>query len=98
MFAEYLGRSVILTSSALRELDELHLDLDDVIEVLENGLDCSSGGGRKPGIVEKCLAHGRKVIRAVVCEGFFEHPLGNKEEVFYLIHVSQETFKKSRWK
>lgn len=62
MFVEYCGRKLVPRISASREMTELHLDLLDVLDVLESGFDCSSGGSRKAGVLEKCLRKDGKVL------------------------------------
>ena len=94
MQVRYCGKVLMARLSAARELEELKLDLLDVVHVLENGFDCASGGKRKQGIHEKCLKVGRKVLRVVAAEGLLRFPGGPSEEVFYLIHASQETWRK----
>jgi hypothetical protein len=69
------------------------LNLFDVADVLENGYDCARSKRRK-GKIERCLQLDNKVTRVVIAEGQFAYPDGWIEDVYWLIHVSVETFKK----
>jgi len=51
-------------------MDEMYdndLDIDDVIEILEEGFDCSRSK-RSDGITERCIQKGDKIVKAVVAE------------------------------
>ena len=96
MVIEYRGRKLVSRISAYHELDGLGLGLDDVLEVLESGFHCAIGK-RKTGVLEICLRRGGKVLRVVVAEAMAGYPSGEKEEIYYVIHVSEESWKKGRW-
>ncbi|MEW6070423.1 MAG: hypothetical protein AB1485_07390 [Candidatus Thermoplasmatota archaeon] len=93
IYPEYRGRRILPTRSAYRDLENLTLDLFEILDVLENGYDCPKGK-RRAGIIERCLRKGKKVLRVVIAEGKFLYPDGYVEDVYWLIHVSEETFKK----
>jgi hypothetical protein len=97
LYPEYKNRKIIPTKSAYRELEDLKMDLFEVLEILEAGYDCSRGK-RREGITERCLRKRRKVFRAVIAEGQFLYPDGYTEAVYWLTHVSEETFKRRREK
>lgn len=84
----YNKKPVILDyrSGVLSELEEESLDLDDVVEILEVGFDCSSSK-RKETIIEKCLQKKDRIIKIVVLE---------TNEYWLLRHVG--SFKLSRKK
>ena len=73
------------------------MELEDVIEVLEFGFECSASK-RKAEIIERCLKRDSKVLRVVVAEKLDRQPEGSLEEVYVLIHVSIETFKYGRFR
>jgi hypothetical protein len=96
MTIEYRGRKLVPRISAYHELFGLGLGLEDILEVLDTGFDCAIGK-RKDGVLERCLRRGDKVLRVVVAEGIAGYPSGEKEEIYYIIHVSEESWKKGRW-
>ncbi|MCS4542380.1 MAG: hypothetical protein HY929_08760 [Euryarchaeota archaeon] len=49
----YKGLPLRPTKSAYYELKDLGMDLYDILQILEDGYDCSSAG-RKEGTIEKC--------------------------------------------
>ena len=81
------------TLAATRELLKHNKDLTDVLEVLENGYDCSASK-RAKNIVEKCLRKGDKEMKAVIAKTHIEYPDGYKEDVWRLVHFGIITFKK----
>ena len=93
IYPTYQERPIVPTKSAYHELADLLLNLFDVLDVLENGYDCSRSK-RKKGKIERCLQLNNKVTRVVVAEGQFVYPDGWIENVYWLIHVSVETYKK----
>ena len=78
-------------------MEDHNLDIDDVLKVLDEGYDCERSK-RRAGKLERCLIQDGKVLRTVVAEGAFQYPDGFSEEVYWIIHVSIETYKKKRWK
>ena len=97
LYPEYNNKRIVPTRSAYYELMDLKLDLFEILDVFENGYDCAKGK-REKGTIERCLKKGKKVLRAVMAEGEFSYPDGCVENVYWLIHVSEETFKKRRRK
>ncbi|MFO7618936.1 MAG: hypothetical protein R6W91_04705 [Thermoplasmata archaeon] len=93
IYPRYKGRAIISTRSAYHELEDLALNLYDVAEVLESGYECSRSK-RERGKLERCLRTDRKVTRVVVAAGQFAYPDGYIEDVYWLIHVSVETWKR----
>lgn len=87
---------MIPTRAAYRELEMLEIDLYDIVKVLESGYNCSRSKRAKE-IFERCLRADNKIIRAVAAEGEFGYADGHIEKVYWLIHVSIETYKKRRW-
>ena len=53
----YKGLRIELTLAAGRESVSENIDLNDVVEILEDGYDCGTGK-RKEGTVERCLIAG----------------------------------------
>jgi len=93
MEPEFEGKRLVATRSAYRELEDLGLSLYDAAQVLDCGWNCSTSR-RAEGKVERCLSWGEKVLRAVAAEGWYFPPLGEREEVWWLIHVSIESPKR----
>ena len=93
---EWKGKRLIPTRKASHEILELNLSIQDVAEVLTNGFDCAPSR-RQKGRAERCLRRNGKMLRVVVQEGEFMYPDSEKEGVYWIIHVSQETYKKGRW-
>jgi hypothetical protein len=94
LYPEFDGRKLIPTKRGAKEMEEIGMDMWDAADVLKEGYDCSRSR-RGPAKVERCLPIGRKVIRVVVVEGVFD-PKGNPEEVYYIIHASEESSRKDR--
>lgn len=95
IFPEWKRKKILPVRKAHHELENLGLLLIDVVKVLEYGYDCPRAK-RKKGTIERCLRKGKKVVRVVVKEGVFTYPDGYIEDVWWLIHVSIETFKPRR--
>lgn len=93
---EWNGRRLLPTRKASHEILELGLSIQEIIFVLNKGFDCASSK-RQKGRVEKCFRRGTKLIRVVVQESELMYA-SEKEEVYWIIHVSEETYKKERWK
>ena len=83
------------TLSASRELMKEGKDLNDVLEILEEGYDCSASK-RKSNIIEKCLKKGNKEYKAVVAQTEVTYPDNYTEKVWRLIHFGKITYKKQR--
>jgi hypothetical protein len=86
LYPSYLGKPVIpdYKRGVLSELEEECLDLDDVVEILETGFDCSASK-RNRAILERCVQKKNRIIKVVVEQG---------EEYWALRHVG--SFKLSR--
>jgi len=95
-FGEWNGRRLLPSRKASHEILELNLTIQEIIEALTNGFDCARSK-RQKGRTEKCLRRGAKLVRVVVQEGEFVYA-DEKEEIYWIIHVSEETYKKERWK
>jgi exonuclease VII small subunit len=82
----YEGKPVIpdYKRGVLSELEEEDLDLEDVVEILETGFDCSASK-RDRAILERCVQRKNRIIKVVVEEG---------EEYWGLRHVG--SFKLNR--
>ncbi|MEW6329173.1 MAG: hypothetical protein AB1468_03590 [Candidatus Micrarchaeota archaeon] len=59
IYPRWKGLPVIPTKAAMSELYNLHMNLEDVVEILENGE--PSGARRKKGTHEICLARKGKL-------------------------------------
>ena len=94
LFPKYNGKRLMPTKRGMMELLHLGLDLWDAAEILNSGYDCSASR-RKKNKVEKCHKIGRKVIRIVAVEDFFDSE-DICEEVYFIIHASEETMDKTR--
>ena len=82
LYPVWNGLPVVPTRAAIRELDRLHFDVPDAIEVLEKGYDCT----RKGNIVEKCIKERGKIIKIVVARSY-SHFLSN--ECWTIIHAGK---------
>ena len=83
-FPRYQNKEIKATKTASEELWHSKKDLWDVLEILEQGYDCSRSK-RKPNILEKCINRGNTVLKAVVVDR------GNH---LLLIHFGKFTYKK----
>jgi hypothetical protein len=86
LYPRYEGKPVIpdYKRGVLSELEEEGLDLDDVVEILETGFDCSASK-RDRGIIERCVQKKNRIIKVVVEDA---------EEYWGLMHVG--SFKLTR--
>jgi hypothetical protein len=86
LYPRYKGKPVIPDTErgVLSELVEEDMDLDDVVEILETGFDCSASK-RDRAILERCVQRKNRIIKVVVEEG---------DEYWGLRHVG--SFKLSR--
>jgi hypothetical protein len=89
----YEGLRIEVTLSASRELLKENLDLNDVVEVLEDGYDCGTGK-RREDTIERCIRKGNKVVKAVVVKTSVTYPDKFQESVWRLIHVGMFTYSK----
>lgn len=85
----YLGLSIIISNSAMRELMKESKTLYDVIEILEQGTDAPRK--RKIGTIEKWFSKGNKIFNAVIVKDYNEHA---KKECWVLIHFGKFTKKR----
>ena len=82
------GCRLVPTYTALRELQELDMDLFDAVNVLEYGFDCPKSR-RSPGVHERCIREGNKVIRIVVVPWEVSYHDGSIEKVWKVIHAGK---------
>ena len=62
----YKGISIrAVTESAMREAEEIGLNLDDIARFLEDSYDCAKGPRRK-GVEERCVKTGDKILKIVI--------------------------------
>lgn len=85
MEISYKGLPLRPTKSAYYELKELNMDLYDVVQILEEGYECSTSE-RKEEIVEKCLYIKNKTIKVVAAKSY---EFWSKREVYAIIHVGK---------
>lgn len=84
IYPKFDNKPVIPTKRASQELVKTGLDLDDVVFILQNGFDCSTGKHSEE-VIEKEIKKSNKLIKAVVIE---------YQKWFKLIHVGSITFPK----
>ena len=60
-------------------------DLNDVVDVLENGYDCAPSK-RAENIIERCIGKSDKEIRVVVAKVSVKYPDGFVEDIWKVIH------------
>lgn len=65
VYPEYKGKPVMPIKRTIEELEEEGLDMDDVIEILDEGFDCSRSAGEE-NIEEKCIQRKKAIIKVVV--------------------------------
>ena len=83
LYPAWKKRPIIPTLSATRELLKLDLDLYDVLEILENGFDCSKSK-RKLEVFERCIKKKNKILKVVVVEDEWRW---SGKKVWTLTHV-----------
>ena len=93
----YKGYRIEPTLNASRELIKHRYSIYDIIEILENGYECSASR-RKENIEEKCLRKGNKEVKVVVALTTVLYPDKFTETVWRLIHFGIITYKKGRRK
>ncbi len=86
------GLPVKVSYAADKELVDLGLRVRDAVEVLEQGVDCSSSK-RDADKIERCLRKGNRAVRVVAA---YSYSRLSSEEVVVLIHVSIEGTKWSK--
>lgn len=84
IFPKYHKKEVKATKTASEEMWHLKKDLNDVVEILEEGYDCSRSK-RGPNILERCVRRGKSVFKAVVVD------CGTH---YLVIHFGKFTYKK----
>lgn len=87
----YKGLRIEVTLSASAELLKENLDLNDVVEILEEGYDCERSK-RKENIIERCIKKGNKVVKVVVAKIWVRYPDNFQEYIWRLIHVGKFTY------
>lgn len=90
MEISYKGLPLRPTKSSYYELKELGMDLYDVMGILKEGYDCSTGR-RKESVVEKCLEIDNKTIKVVIAKSC---EFWSKREVYAILHVGKFKVKK----
>jgi len=81
---KYQNKRINVTKNASEEMWHLKKDLWDILDILENGYDCSTSK-RKANVSEKCIKKGKEVFKAVVADcGSY----------FLLIHFGKFTYKR----
>jgi hypothetical protein len=83
-FPRYLKKEIKATKNAANELWRFKKDLWDILEILENGYDCSRSK-RKINVLEKCVRKGNNIFKAVVVD---------LNDYLLLIHFGKFTYKK----
>jgi len=89
----YKGLRIEVTKAAARELVDEAMTLYDVVEVLEDGYCVKK---RAPGVEEKRLRKGNKLITAVVVAKSVRFEGNLCENVWLLIHAGKTTYKEGR--
>jgi len=84
VYPKYKNKPIVPTKDAAFELLHISISLEDISEILDKGIECSTGK-RKENVCEVGLQRGRYFLKAVVVE---------KEDRFLLIHVGRLTFSK----
>ncbi len=87
MFPSYAGKKLIITDAAMRELFQYGYDQYDVIDILEEGYDCSRSK-REEHIIERCIDRKRKTLKVVISRSY-NHFLDS--EVWVIIHFGIKT-------
>ena len=84
LFPRYQNKGIKATKNAAEEMWQYKKDLFDVLEILENGYDCSSSK-REKNVLEKCIQKGTTVFKVVVVDC---------GDYFLTIHFGKFTHKK----
>lgn len=84
VYPKYKEKPIVPTKTASYELVKVGIALEDVVEILENGFDCSSGK-RKKDTLEIGLQKGNSMLKVVIIE---------KKDKFLLIHIGKLTYSK----
>ncbi len=84
VFPRYQNKEIKATKKAAEELWQCNKDLGNVLEILEEGYDCSTSK-RKKNVLERCIQKGKDVFKAVIVD------CGN---YFLLIHFGKFTYRK----
>lgn len=92
LYPLYLELPLVPSRSAMQELYDNNMDINDVKAVLELGYDCSKGKRAKE-TIEKCLDIKKKTIRVVVGRSFNYHM---DSEVWVIMHVGKTSKRKVR--
>ncbi len=77
------GKLIVPSKAAYKELAQLGLGLDDVVDILENGFDCARSK-RAAGTIEKCFRKGKRLIKVVVVDYSSRE---YRENVWLVTHV-----------
>jgi hypothetical protein len=85
MYVQFKGLSIRPTKSAYYELKKLDMDLFDVVHVLEEGYDCSTGKRNKD-VLEKCIDSKNKTVKVVAVKSF---EFWSKKEVYVIVHAGK---------
>ena len=83
IFPHYESLPIIPSRAASTELIKYGLDLYDVLEILENGYDCSKSKRAKK-TIEKCLDHKKKTHKVVAVK---VHYYSLDTEAWLITHV-----------
>jgi len=79
------GLRIEPSAKADREMRHLDLYMEDVVEILERGSDCSRSQ-RSRGVFERCLWHRGRIRKAVVVRSA---QVWSGEEVWLVLHVGE---------
>ena len=79
----FKGLPLIPTRAAMTELYENNMDLNDALDILEKGYDCSISK-RSEEIIEKCINVKRKTMRIVAAKTY---NFSLDSEVWAIIHA-----------
>ena len=82
VYPKWRGAPLIPSDSALREIKFFGMDLHDIKNVLEEGVETEKR--RKKGVVEKVLVTGGRSVKVVAAESF---NAALKTECWVIVHV-----------
>lgn len=83
MAPRWRGLSLVPSRAAMRELVKFGMDIFDVKNVLELGYDCSRSK-RQAGTCERCINHGDKTCKVVVCRSY---RIVESKDVWLIVHA-----------